>query len=540
MITVADILEKERFSFLKLINKGANLNREVTTVEATETPDVYNYIPSNTFLITTGMIYKDNQEALCKLIKKLDEISVSALGIKLGRFIDELEPQVIETADRLGFPLVLIPRDMTTGDVFHQLLAYIWDNQNEHLLYALNIQKKFYNLTLKDASIDMLVRSLAHTLKKSVALVDPFGNIIVSTNNLAKNYYKKSIREFVESLSSDRYPTSIIQTKIINSNNEEKFVFMYPIRIANHYPYFLIVFDSKNMIFSLSKMVIEQAALVIAFTLYKNLRASYNLMSVKESFIQEIIKSNNYNDLKENQLLSIGSKHGIKFADSYQIILGTLEDKDIFIKNTLYGEERYTLIYNWLDDKIDRNMENCVLFPDKEMSNFIILICGEVKDLEKKLSSYRKVLQNTLRLDIIFSVGNKVAKLEDLRYSYREAQKALLDGTIKNNMDFIKYYKPLEASDLLRLIPDNELKAFSSYTLKSLASPKDKFEEDLRETLKTYLDFNCDVTKTAEALFIHRNTVLYRIKRCGELLGKDIDDPRFNLGLRLSLLISEE
>lgn len=125
MITVADILEKERFSHLKLINQEANLNREVVTVESTETPDVYNYIPANTFLITTGMIYKDNQDALSNLIKKLDEISVSALGIKLGRFIDELDPQVIETANNLGFPLVLIPQNMTTGEVFLELLSYI-------------------------------------------------------------------------------------------------------------------------------------------------------------------------------------------------------------------------------------------------------------------------------------------------------------------------------------------------------------------------------------------------------------------------------
>ena len=55
----------------------------------------------------------------------------------------------------------------------------------------------------------------------------------------------------------------------------------------------------------------------------------------------------------------------------------------------------------------------------------------------------------------------------------------------------------------------------------------------------TYLDQQCEITKTAEMLFIHRNTVKYRIKKCEELLNNNIDHPEFSLQLRVALFLSD-
>ena len=76
---------------------------------------------------------------------------------------------------------------------------------------------------------------------------------------------------------------------------------------------------------------------------------------------------------------------------------------------------------------------------------------------------------------------------------------------------------------------------FVSNTLKSLTYPSDETLLEFKNTLKTYLDLNCNITDTANALFIHRNTVKYRINRCEEILDRDITDPNFSLQLRLSL-----
>ena len=535
MITLKDILNNKRFTDLKLINENADLNRDVATIESTETPDIASYLTPNTFLLTTAMVYKDNQDELCKLIVDLNRLPTAALGIKLGRFVDKLDPKVIETANRLNFPLIQIPTDTTLGSIFHQLLSYIWSVQNEELLYSLNIQKRFSNLMIKNASLNVLIKNLSSTLKKTIALVDPFGNIINSTNHKKSGYSKRILRDLVEELSHKGRSNSVIEVKINNKDNKESIVNIYPINTTNYYPYYLIVFDAEDMPYPMSMMAIEQATLILAFTLYKNLRVAYSTLTSQEEFLKELISPKTYERLNEDQLLFKGEKYGLKLTDKYLVINASIENKDKFMNNMPLMEEGYILIYNWLKDKLSRDIPSSILFPDRENYHFIILVQDYHINLLDRLSSYRNILQKTLNLDICFFMGNLVQDIASIKDSFNESIEAIKYGEIRDGVDFIKYHKKLETFELLNLIPKNQMRNFNIDNLQVLLKPEDETMRDLRDTLKVFLDLNCNITDTAKHLFIHRNTVKYRIQRCKEILGEDILDPKNTLKLRISL-----
>ena len=63
---------------------------------------------------------------------------------------------------------------------------------------------------------------------------------------------------------------------------------------------------------------------------------------------------------------------------------------------------------------------------------------------------------------------------------------------------------------------------------------QDNYQFPLAETLKTYLECNCNLQMTAEKLYIHKNTALYRINHIRELLSGDLEDSQ----LRMQLLFS--
>ncbi len=535
MITIKDILKDKRFSYLKLINKEVDLNRDVATIESTETPDIASYLSPNTFLLTTAMVYKDDQEMLCKLIIDLNKLPSAALGIKLGRFIDKLDDKVIETADKLNFPLIEVPSDMTLGNIFHQLLSYVWSIQNEELLYALNIQKKFSDLMIRNASLTMLIKTLSSTLKKTIALVDPFGNIVNSTNHKRSGYSKSILRGLVEELSNKKESNNSIEIKIKDKYNNESIVNIYPITIASYYPHYLIIFDAENMPYPLSIMAIEQAILILAFTLYKNLRISYNALSSKEEFFKDLIGTKLHESLNEDQLLFKGKKFGLKLTDKYLIITVFIENKSKFSNNVPIIEESYILIYNWLNDKLAKDIESSILFPDRDNYNFIILVQDYHINLIERLKSYREILQKTLSLDVSFFMGNIVQNLDSINYSLKESLAAMKHSTTRNNIDFIRYHKKLETFELLNLIPINQIENFNLNNLQQLLEAENEAMVDLRDTLKVFLDLNCNITDTAKELFIHRNTVKYRIQKCKEILGEDMLEPNNTLKLRISL-----
>ena len=58
----------------------------------------------------------------------------------------------------------------------------------------------------------------------------------------------------------------------------------------------------------------------------------------------------------------------------------------------------------------------------------------------------------------------------------------------------------------------------------------------MRETLSSYLDMVCNVEHTAAALFVHKNTIRYRLAQAEELVGHPLTERRTELGLALRCL----
>lgn len=63
---------------------------------------------------------------------------------------------------------------------------------------------------------------------------------------------------------------------------------------------------------------------------------------------------------------------------------------------------------------------------------------------------------------------------------------------------------------------------------------------DLVKTLSVYFDAGANASETADRLFLHRNSLLYRLERIGELTGLDLKDPDARLALQLGLLAKSE
>jgi purine catabolism regulator len=63
---------------------------------------------------------------------------------------------------------------------------------------------------------------------------------------------------------------------------------------------------------------------------------------------------------------------------------------------------------------------------------------------------------------------------------------------------------------------------------------------DLTNTLSVYFDTGANATETADRLFLHRNSLLYRLERIQELTGLDLKEPEARFALQLGLLATEK
>jgi purine catabolism regulator len=98
------------------------------------------------------------------------------------------------------------------------------------------------------------------------------------------------------------------------------------------------------------------------------------------------------------------------------------------------------------------------------------------------------------------------------------------------------YFPDLSIYRLLFQIEHNpELIAFQEEMLGPLLAQENSRE--LIHTLETYFRHNSNVSQSAEALFIHRNTLNYRLERIAEMLNQDLEKPETRLALQLALYI---
>jgi sugar diacid utilization regulator/GAF domain-containing protein len=92
---------------------------------------------------------------------------------------------------------------------------------------------------------------------------------------------------------------------------------------------------------------------------------------------------------------------------------------------------------------------------------------------------------------------------------------------------------------LLQTTASADLVGFAERVIGPLREHDARSTSELQATLRTYLDTGCSVKATAEALYVHPNTVAYRLQRIGKILDVDLKAPKELLRLQWSLMIDE-
>ncbi|MDW7675528.1 MAG: helix-turn-helix domain-containing protein, partial [Bacillota bacterium] len=122
-------------------------------------------------------------------------------------------------------------------------------------------------------------------------------------------------------------------------------------------------------------------------------------------------------------------------------------------------------------------------------------------------------------LNICIGMGSYYEGLENLRCSYSEALQALKIGKkLVNNSSFY-FIDDMGLSCLIPEINTNSANRFQTKKLSKLLN--DNNFVVLRETFIGFCDCNMSIAQTANTLFLHRNTLLYRLNKIAKLTGLD-------------------
>ncbi|MHC5227648.1 PucR family transcriptional regulator [Enterococcus sp. LJL99] len=534
MTTLKQILEIPRFSELHVLNEHADLERPLDTVEISETPDVSDYIPKNALIITTAMVFQNNMSGLSSFIRSLVNVSAAGIAIKVGRFLPSLDQEVLDTANELNFPIIQIPVNMTLGDLGHKLLSHLWDDQTEQIFFSLEMQQKFVNLMIHGASADTLLKQLGSMIKQSIFLIDPFGSVVSSSVEYSsyelinsKEKKKKLLKKITEYQRSKQKDTFLFEI----TKDTKTLISVFPIGSDYYFPFMLVIFDVEKLPYPFSQFAIQQAITVLTLTLYKEQTLKNEKRAERKELLTYLLTHKKIT--AESEWLEYKKHFPVLNSNYYRVVYMEC----VIPSNKQYhSKEIDKLIYDYLYFYIEKNNEEIKLFPTEHLNQWVLIVQqkGNILPILEEIHGYLAIF---LEVFVRFGIGNPVNTIDLIHYSYNESKNALEEEPEGNG--FVYQNKIQGLKQLTENVSDEDVNFFCVSILKNLAFPVTQIDIELRKTLSVYLSKQCEITKTAEELFVHRNTVKYRIKKCEELFNTPINDPEFSLQLRVALYLSE-
>ena len=205
----------------------------------------------------------------------------------------------------------------------------------------------------------------------------------------------------------------------------------------------------------------------------------------------------------------------------------------INLKNT--NNVNLNSIITNLETHMQHNYEHFAIFlHDTE----IIIILGnytsdKIHDFINELTSHLNILLNK-KNDYSIGIGKLTKSVRCLHKSYRQA-KNIQKLQLKNKIDkSLIFYSDMGIYKLLMNIENEDiLSEYYEHSIKPLREYDKKNNSDLTHVLRSYLKNNGSVKETADELFIHRNTVNYKINKIEEILNIDLS----SLDARVQLMV---
>lgn len=501
-LSVREALEIDGLKDAKLIAGGKGLDRLIYCVDISETPDAYKWVRPHEFLITAGYSIRDNLKAQLLLLHSLAEVNGAGLAIKFGRFIGDIPKELSELADQLEFPLIGLPDDLPFIDITYPLMQHIVNAQAQRLAYSERIYLTLTKIALETNSLDALAKSLGDILHQNIYI------------------YAHHLRASV---------ISELQ------NNQ-----VFPVEVKQKI-YGYIAVETSQQLSEQDMIAIKHAQTLAALQLMNRELATESAWNEKRDFFDELISGKKHN---MELLRARATEIGFSLAEKKYLCMVDVDDfSQYLLQYKLTEQEAFNLrrtLFHIVQDELsvsygvnqslvvqqsDRVIAICpITLSEKKQQDQGTQLKGALSKIHEKVS----IMLHDITLTI--GVSNEIQRLEDFSGAYQQVRRVVAISRKINGMGQDFFQKDAEVYLLLEKM---DVLPFYETTLSELECAKNSTE--LLHTMEVYLACQGNLSETAGKLFIHRNTLRYRLSRIEGLLGKDLNssETRFMLWLAL-------
>ena len=522
-LTVRDILERESFRKAQLAAGASGLSRKIRWSHILEVREFESLINGGELILTTGISMALDLETQLAYIRKLNELGASALCIELSDPSRQIAPDVLELADKLGFPIIVFKEVIRFVDITHDLHTALINRHHKMISELDRLSGRFIELSLTSNGILKILQELHSYFRREAIFI---------TDRPAPYFYPSEAKESEALLRARLDADGGLEDTGRYVEIAARRYASVPVRGPGQIWGRLFLGMDEPLREDFYFLILDRASLAISQVLLRNRTVEERKQNLEDKVVRNLITDRHVDPDTIRSVLPAHSRNMYYRAFSIR-----LEPNAPFPSQDLLEEE---LVHRALF--IRSLFQRHGFFPaitsgENEMTVIAFFISEEQQS--RSDDRFRPLIRDFRNMppqfeNSRFGISKTYQDLSDIRRAYRETEDVI--QLQKEGIAESVFYEGLGIHRLLLLLKrSGELETYVDDYLGTLIEHDARHECRLFETLVVYLECGGAKKEAAERLFIVRQTLYHRLGKLEGLLGPDFMEPANRLALEVAV-----
>jgi purine catabolism regulator len=531
-LTVRELLNDSGLG-LTAATGEVGVGRVIKGIHFSDADDPVQYITSESVLIATGRTWCQDVSVGLYQLDRLASIDTAALVVALGHFVDRTAPELVERALELKLPILELPAGALTRTVLAYVYHALASADMHRLRRTVALQNDLLDLLIAEAGVDELLAKVSTLIGMPMLLLDGTGGVVTSHDASNSRQRASEVWEAWGEL-TDASALGIVEVgssryfcrEVVLYGKVERLVVASAVQASS------TEFVDTALSFLQRLITLE---------LLKRRDEIVATRRLRRRLLRDLLDGAGAPD----ELIALVAEHGVDLRKAWRVAIcdfgagqnrgrraDELEDALVEAIDTFCGDRLIAFLSR------PRATSVAVLLPDGYPS----VGGGSARDLLLGLKTFAG--GEPYRVEVAAGVSGPHRGPGAGPKALQEAVDSLAAAQRGADARGLVLFE--ELSGRFRLLQGQGGGALADIARRSVAPLLEydaRRHTHLLDTLRSLLDNHFAIQPTAEALFIHRNTLQKRMRRIETLLGVDLTDiddlMELYLGLRALQLVGE-
>ncbi|GAA4013452.1 PucR family transcriptional regulator [Streptomyces plumbiresistens] len=500
--TLGDLLGESQLGLELLAGGQDALLTPLNGAHAIELEHPAKWLDTGWMMLTMGVRLRNKPQMQRELIAELQELGASCLGFGVGLSFKSVPSALLDEARRRNFPVVLVPEETQFRDITRAVFHSTVGIESATFQRLSSIQQNLIRAFADVNPLQSIVQRLGRLVHSTVAVMSLDGEVDVATGTIP-------VTEIAAGLSGQsNFPLAqfdIAEWRILAA----------PVSTCNGPSGRWLVVATRRT--AVAQELARAAVQVTAPLVDAILRLSITNQGQDQAIRQSLLDSALDDSPESLDLRTLGARItalGVDFETDFRAVV--LRERPHSLdpgRETGASEE----LASWLRSRLESLGARYLLSP-RSTEIVMVVSSGSVRALSEELARAWPLC--------VLGVGRPIGSALGIRTSHRDAQIAVRHHTAQSD-GAVMWFDDLDVvTQLLAEVPKERLAATAAPIVALLAENPIQFE-----ALRAYFAMNRDVKAAADSIFLHPNTLRYRLERLEQSLGRSLREPSVTASL---------